>query len=271
MINQALMVRVLLGALAAGVITGLARQRAMLSASGQWAAFFLGVFSAAAGWVWASLLVAFFAAATALTRWRGEEKLRRTQRTVPRAVERTAYQVLANGGAFVLLALLFHRSAAERWALGALGALAAASADTWSTEVGTLFGGTPRSIWMAHVVPVGMSGGVTLVGFLAGLAGAAVIATLGGVMLPLAFARTAAIVTVAGFAGCIGDSILGGAFQSKRYCDRCKEWTERRVHPCGYRTKHRAGFTWATNDLVNLVATGVGAVTAMVIARWVRM
>lgn len=262
------MVRVLLGALAAGVITGLARQRGMLSASGQWAAFFLGVFSAAAGWVWASLLVAFFVSATALTRWRGEEKLRRTARTVPRAAERTAYQVIANGGAFVLLALLFLRSGSERWALGALGALAAAAADTWSTEVGTLFGGAPRSIWMARVVPVGMSGGVTFVGTLAGLAGAACIAALGTALLLLPFARIAAIVTVAGFAGCIGDSLLGGAFQSKRYCDRCKEWTERRVHPCGYRTKHRAGFYWVTNDLVNLSATGVGAAAAMVIGRW---
>jgi uncharacterized protein (TIGR00297 family) len=178
--------------------------------------------------------------------------------------------VLANGVAFVLLALLFHRSGAGRWALGALGALAAASADTWSTEAGTLFGGTPRSIWTARVVPVGMSGGVTFVGFLAGLAGATWIAALAGALLPLPFARVAATVTVAGFSGCIGDSLLGGALQSKRYCDRCKEWTERRVHPCGYRTKHRAGFTWATNDLVNLLATGVGAATAIVMARWVR-
>ena len=264
------MIRVLLGALAGGVITGLARERGMLSASGQWAAFFLGVFSAAAGWVWASLLVAFFAAATAVTRWREEEKLRRTERTVPRAAGRTAYQVLANGGTFVLLALLFHRSGSEGWALGALGALAAASADTWSTEVGTLFGGTPRSIWMARAVPVGMSGGVTFMGFLAGLAGAAYIAALGAAMLPLSFARIAAIVPAAGFAGCVGDSLLGGAFQSKRYCDRCKEWTERRVHPCGYRTKHRAGFSWVTNDLVNLSATGVGAAAAIAIGRWFR-
>jgi uncharacterized protein (TIGR00297 family) len=264
------MIRVLLGALAAGVITGVARQRGMLSASGQWAAFFLGVLAAAAGWMWASLLVAFFVSATALTRWRGEEKYFRTQRTVPRATERTAYQVLANGGAFVLLALLFQRSGADRWALGALGALAAAAADTWSTEVGTLFGGTPRSIWSARVVPVGMSGGVTAIGFLAGLAGAAFIGTLGAALLPLAYARAAAIVTAAGFSGCVGDSLLGGALQSKRYCERCKEWTERRVHPCGYRTKHRAGFTWATNNMVNLLATGVGAATAMLLARGFR-
>ena len=264
------MIRVLAGALAAGVITGFARQRELLSASGQWAAFFLGVFVAAAGWRWASLLVAFFAIATALTRWRQEDKLRRTERTVPRAGARTAYQVLANGGAFVLLSLLFFRSGSQLVALGALGALAAASADTWSTEVGTLFGRTPRSIWMAHAVPVGMSGGMTLVGTLAGLAGAACIAALGAAILPLSSARTVAIVTAAGFAGCIGDSMLGGALQSKRYCDRCKEWTERRVHPCGYRTKHRAGLYWVTNDLVNLCATGVGASAAIVIGRWVK-
>lgn len=268
------MIRVLLGAIAAGIITGLARQRGMLSATGQAAAFSFGVLSAAAGWAWAALLVSFFVSSTALTRWRADEKQRRTERTVPRGTERTAYQVIANGGTFVLLALLFYRSGSERWALGALGALAAASADTWSTEVGTLFGGTPRSIWSARAVPVGMSGGITLVGLLAGLAGAAFIAALGvalGVaLLPLAPMRVALVTAAAGFAGCLCDSLVGGAVQSRRFCDRCKEWTERRVHPCGYRTKHCAGLSWVTNDLVNLWSTGAGAVAAMVIARWLK-
>lgn len=262
------MIRVLLGAIAAGIITGLARQRGMLSATGQAAAFSLGVLSAAAGWAWAALLITFFVSSTVLTRWRAAEKQRRTERTLPRGTERTAYQVIANGGTFVLLALLFHRSGNERWALGALGALAAASADTWSTEVGTLFGGTPRSIWSARAVPVGMSGGITLVGLLAGLAGAAFIAALGVALLPLAPVRVTLVTAAVGFAGCLCDSLLGGAVQSRRFCDRCKEWTERRVHPCGYRTKHLAGLSWVTNDLVNLCSTGAGAVAAMVIARW---
>jgi uncharacterized protein (TIGR00297 family) len=264
------MIRVLLGAIAAGAITGLARRRGTLSPSGQWGAFAFGILATAAGWAWAALLLAFFVTSTGLTRWRTEERLRRTEQTMPLATERTSFQVMANGGVFVFLALLFYRSGNERWAVGALGALAAASADTWSTEVGTLLGGTPRSIWSARAVSIGMSGGITLVGLLAGVAGAVFIGGLGAALLPLSPVRVAWVTAAAGFAGCVGDSLLGGAFQSKRYCDRCKGWTERRVHPCGYRTKHRAGLYWVTNDLVNFAASGVGAVAAMAIARWVK-
>ena len=264
---QALIIRALLAAVAAGAITGLARARGVLAASGQWAGFFLGVLSAAAGWAWAGLLVAFFLSSTALTAWRVEEKLRRTERILPRITARGALQVLANGGAFVLLALLFQRSGHPRWALGALGALAAASADTWSTEVGMLFGGTPRSIWSARALPLGMSGGVTVVGFLAALAGALFIAAPGAVLLFSAPLNAGVAVLAGGFAGCVGDSLVGGALQSKRYCDRCGEWTERRVHPCGYRTKHRAGLHWVTNDLVNVSATAIGALVAIAIGR----
>jgi uncharacterized protein (TIGR00297 family) len=262
------MIRVLLGALAAGVIAELARRRRMLSASGQWAAFLLGTLAAAAGWAWATLLVAFFASSTALTRWGAEDKLRRTERTVPLGGDRTAYQVMANGGTFVLLALLAQPGGGERWATGALGALAAASADSWSTEVGTLLGGTPRSIWSARPLPVGLSGGITVVGVVAGLAGAGFVAGLGAALLPFPPARVAIASTAAGMTGCLADSLVGGALQSRRYCDRCHEWTERRVHPCGYRTRHRAGFSWMTNDLVNLVATGTGAVVAILILTW---
>ncbi|MFI5312053.1 MAG: DUF92 domain-containing protein [Gemmatimonadales bacterium] len=262
------MIRVLVGALVAGVIAGFARQRGMLSASGQWASFLLGVLAAAAGWAWTVLLIAFFVTSTALTRWRAEEKFRRTERSVPTGRERSARQVLANGGVAVLLALLFLRSGQQRWALGALGALAAASADTWSTEVGTLIGGTPRSIWTARPMAVGMSGGITAVGLLAGLAGAGFIAVLGAALLPLSPWRAAMATTTAGFAGCLADSLAGGGLQSRRYCDRCNEWTERRVHPCGYRTRHRAGIYWVSNDVVNMLATGSGAVMAAMIGHW---
>lgn len=263
------MIRLLVGAVAAGAIAGIARHRALLSASGQWTAFALGVLAAAAGLAWAALLVAFFVAATSLTLWGADEKLRLAERTVPRGRERNALQVVANGGVYVLLALLFTRAGDARWALGALGALGAASADTWSTEVGTLLGGAPRSIATARALPIGMSGGVTVAGLVAGLGGAAFVGAIGAAFLPLPWAPAAGLATAAGFAGSVGDSLLGATLQSKRYCDRCNEWTERRVHPCGYRTRHRAGVYAVTNDVVNLLATVVGAVIALVLASYV--
>ena len=53
------------------------------------------------------------------------------------------------------------------------GALAAVNADTWSTELGVLSSGRPRLITSLKPVEKGTSGGVSLVGTLAALAGAA--------------------------------------------------------------------------------------------------
>jgi uncharacterized protein (TIGR00297 family) len=263
-IEHDLIVRGLLGGVIAGAITSVSRRAERLSTSGQWAAFFAGILAAAAGWAWAGALIAFFATATLLTGWRAAEKARLTERTLPHSTQRDGKQVLANGGVFVLLALAAHATGQGRLAAGALGALAAASADTWSTEIGTLFGGTPRSILSWRPLATGLSGGVTRIGSLAGLAGAAFIGAFGVLMVADGRLGFVLAVTAGGVIGSIADSMIGAAMQSKRYCDRCEEWTERRVHPCGYRTKHRAGVSWMSNDVVNLLGSCAGALAAMV-------
>jgi uncharacterized membrane protein len=61
--------------------------------------------------------------------------------------------------------------------------------------------------------------------------------------------------------------VLGATVQARRWCDHCKEWTERRVHPCSYRTVHAAGIRWMSNNLVNATATAIGAASTVAIAR----
>jgi uncharacterized protein (TIGR00297 family) len=231
--------------------------------SGQWAAFVCGIVAAAAGWWFAVALVAFFVSSSALTRWGDARKRERTMATVPQSDQRTATQVFANGGVFVVAALAATLTGQDRWMLVALGALAAASADTWSTEIGTLFGGEPRSIITWRVLDTGMSGGVTPIGTLAGLAGALFIAVIGAATPGRGDWRIGTAVLFGGFIGCIADSVIGGILQTRRWCDHCNAWTERRVHPCGYRTAHRKGFYWMTNDLVNALATVTGAAGAL--------
>jgi uncharacterized protein (TIGR00297 family) len=194
-----------------------------------------------------------------LTRWGGQQKFERTSKTVSQTEQRNATQVFANGGLFAIAALTATLSGQPEFALAALGALAAAAADTWSTEIGTLFGGQPHSIITWRPVAAGMSGGVTPVGTLAGLAGALLIAVLGAMTIGARDWRIGTAVLLGGFTGCIADSVIGGTMQSRRWCDRCREWTERRVHPCGFRTAHRRGVYWMTNDLVNGLATVTGA------------
>ena len=258
-----LIIRGLIGAVAAGLITRWARQRGSLTTSGQWAAFFMGVVVTAVGWSWAALLIAFFLTSTSLTRWRAEEKRQFTLATLPQSTQRTATQVFANGGLFMLCAVAMARTGNFWWALAGTGALAAASADTWSTEIGTFFGVAPRSILTWRPIARGMSGGISLPGTAAGLAGSLFIAVLATVAMPAFGWRMIVAATLGGFAGCLGDSALGAGLQSRRWCDRCHEWTERRVHPCGYRTSHRRGFAWMSNDFVNALATLIGAMTAV--------
>ncbi|MGH7653159.1 MAG: DUF92 domain-containing protein [Gemmatimonadaceae bacterium] len=258
-----MVIRALAGAVVAGAIAAVARKTRTLSESGQWAAFFTGIVATAAGWWWALTLIAFFVTSVGLTKWRRADKMRLTEGSLPRTTERNAAQVLANGGMFVLLAFGAARGARERLAFAALGALAAASSDTWSTEIGTLFGGTPRLITTGAAVQPGMSGGVSAAGFGGAIAGALFIALLGAFSIPEHHKQLAMAAAAGGFGGGLVDSVIGATLQSKRFCERCSHWTERRVHTCGFRTRHARGIPWMSNDAVNLCGTVAGAAIAV--------
>ena len=137
------------------------------------------------------------------------------------------------------------------------------AADTWATEVGTLAGGEPVSIISRKRVPTGTSGGVTVAGTVAAVAGAlfiAVAATLA--RWPVAFAAVA----LGGVAGALADSVLGGTIQARRWCDVCAVSTERLVHSCGTTTRPAGGLAGFDNDLVNAVCSGVGALVALLLS-----
>ncbi len=173
------------------------------------------------------------------------------------------WQVLANGGVFTAAALASIVSPAQVWLAIAIGALAAATADTWATEVGTLFGGDPRSIISGKTVPAGTSGGVTLVGTAAAVGGAAfmaILATLVGWSVPIRVALAA------GVAGALADSLAGAMLQERRWCSACRAPTERAVHVCGTRTGRIGGIAGFDNDVVNLLCSFVGALVALLMS-----
>lgn len=249
----------------AGTVAALARRAGSLTSSGQWAAFVTGTLVAAAGLRWAALLIAFFVASSALTRLGQPVKAARTASVLPAASARNALQVAANGGLFALLMILGTALGSAPLLLAGLGALAAAAADTWATEVGTLWGGTPRSILSFTPMEPGSSGGITALGTVASVVASLLVALAGAWLLSgtAAWGRDAAATVAAGIAGSVGDSLLGATLQSKRWCEQCRTWTERRVHTCQYRTQHTRGVRWMTNDTVNFLATVVGALTAL--------
>lgn len=265
-----MLARALIGAVLAALVVAVSRRLGALSTSGQWAAFGVGVVATTGGWAWAAMLMAYFVAATALTHMGAATKAARTRGTLPQPSARTAAQVLANGAPFALLALAAGDRIWTPWSMAASGALAAASADTWATELGIQLGGTPRSILTGARMAPGMSGGVTLIGMLAAMAGAALIAGVAAAIGGAPHAgRMLVVVGGAGVVGAVADSAVGAAVQVRRWCDPCRAWTERAVHVCGHPTIHAAGQRWCTNDVVNLLASCVGAAAAVGLARLV--
>src|SRR5262249_21031675 len=248
--------RAAIGLLVAAIIATLARSTRSLSRGGAVAATGLGAITTAAGYSWAILLIAYFAASTALSRFGAAEKERLTAPIVAKGSQRDARQVLANGGVFgvAVLGMLFQPGV---WwmALGA-GALAASAADTWATEIGTRFGGVPRSILSGRAVPVGTSGGVTVIGSLGALAGAAFVAA---VSTAVGWSRlTALSAVVGGIVGALADSVMGAKAQTRRWCDACGVATERVRHDCGASTRVTGGIVGLDNDLVNLFSGILG-------------
>jgi uncharacterized membrane protein len=143
------------------------------------------------------------------------------------------------------------------------GALAAANADTWATEVGALSPAAPRLITFGRRVPRGVSGAVTPLGTLASLAGALAI---GAGQAALSRHPAAALrLGVAGLAGALADSVLGATLQAVYVCRGCGQRTEDRRHAHGSTAPALTlvrGVPLMTNDTVNLCASLVGALPA---------
>ena len=254
--------RFLTGAGSAIVIAAIARRAGSLTTGGAIAAALVGTAAVAAGWSWGFLLILYFVSSTLLSRVGRRTKLERTAGMVEKPGARDGRQVLSNGVVFAALAgSAAYSSDLDAFVMGpAAAALAASAADTWATEIGTLVGQAPRSILTGRRLAIGQSGGVTWAGTLASLAGAGFIAAIS---FALGWPRSAFVPVVAGgIVGSITDSVLGALAQERRWCDACGKGTEMRVHSCGTRTRRVGGLPFMNNDLVNLLATLAGALTA---------
>jgi uncharacterized protein (TIGR00297 family) len=189
-------------------------------------------------------VLAVFVLADISTRLGREQKLR--QGTSRLHEGRSASQVAANLG----VAALICEGVVQSWLSGSnwfsytapglllaagLAALAEAAADTVSSEIGQILGARPRMITTLHRVDPGTDGAVSLVGTLAGVASAAIVAAVG--TWALGGGRTMfALSWGGGVFGLFFDSLLGA-------------------------TLERRG--WLNNDMVNFLSTGSAAVFAL--------
>ena len=119
---------------------------------------------------------------------------------------RRASQIIANLGAAGLCA-------ATGFYPGALAALAEATADTLSSEVGQALGGPTRLLTTLRSVAPGTDGGISLRGTAAGLVGAALVTHAGVSGLPSSHA--AGLIFIAAAAGLLFDSLLGATLERR--------------------------------------------------------
>ncbi len=259
--------QLLLGFILAIIIAFLAYKARSLNKSGALAAAFTGtVIFGIGGWAWAILLLTFFITSSALSRAFKKRKQGLDEK-FSKGHERDAGQAFGNGGIATLFAALHFFFPNEIWPwLGFAAALAAVNADTWATELGVLNPHPPRMITnLKKVVEKGTSGGISLIGTLASLTGSALIGILAASLYPTpAPVSTFIIVTVAGLAGSLFDSLLGGTVQAMYYCPTDKKETEKHpLHTCGTETVHIRGWEWLDNDWVNFSCGAFGTLVAM--------
>ena len=274
---MSLLLRLGIGLVLSAAIGLAALHKGSLSRSGALGAMLVGtlIFSFG-GWAWGLVLVTFFVTSSRLSHYRENAKASIAADKFSKGHQRDLGQVLANGGAGTLAAVaaFFLPGPAT---LGAfVAAMATVNGDTWATELGVLSRPPPRLLTTGKVVEPGTSGGISLLGTLAALAGALVIGLAaagfgalerwlgGGAVAVGDWAWVVPVAAAGGVGGALLDSLLGATVQAIHRCPRCRKETEREVHSCGERTEPLRGWKWLGNDWVNfLSALGAGLLGAL--------
>ncbi|MFH1445206.1 MAG: DUF92 domain-containing protein [Nanoarchaeota archaeon] len=161
------------------------------------------------GLSWLSLLIVFFIMGNVVTRY--GYKIKKKYRIEEKV--RTFKNVWGNGGASLIFAIVYFLTSNELALIGFLGAVAAATADTFSTEIGQVHSKFPRLITKpTKTVLAGTSGGVSLAGLAASVLGAFSVS-----VITVFFTADILLVilgTVVGFIGCNIDSLLGATLEA---------------------------------------------------------
>lgn len=215
------------------------------------------------GWTWAVPGFTFFGLSSALSRMALPAGTAGSGPTT-REERRTLAQVLANGGVawglLVVFAVVPNSYAGMKTACHAafLGALGAAAADTWATEIGTRFASSAWSLRTGRPVAVGMSGAVSTVGSVAAVLGAASIAAA-AVVSGYGASTVGPLVWIssAGVVGMFVDSLCGATIQARFRDPESGTLVETASDS---ETPVVRGWRGVDNNVVNLLGTTAGAI-----------
>jgi uncharacterized protein (TIGR00297 family) len=231
------------------------------------------IYLAGGGFYW-SILMAFFGSSSVIGRMTGRRGAGAARRDAAERINakggtRDAVQVLANGGLAAAMAAIHALSGRPIFVLGFAIAMAAATADTWASEIGVLSRRKPVSILTVRPIPRGTSGGVSALGLLAAAGGALFIGLWFAVGYVFVYGwngaelgAMVAAITGGGFLGSLVDSLLGATVQAQYWDDHAQVHTERRFNAGGLPNRLVKGFHRLTNDAVNALS-GAAATAAL--------
>ena len=167
-------------------------------------------------------------------------------------------------GAWALLAILLYAATKNYvFFIVSLISMSGGFVDSLASDIGTLSKKSPYDIFKRTCVEKGVSGGMTLLGSLSSLIGAAVFAIAVTLICDLPVCL-AAIITCITYAGCLADTAMGSLIQLKYRCTTCGKVTEREEH-CGNATERIGGVRFINNDTVNLLSGAVVFLLSIII------
>ncbi|MFM7709291.1 MAG: DUF92 domain-containing protein [Ferruginibacter sp.] len=191
-------------------------------------------------------IVMMFLFSTWATRYKEADK-KPVHKRLAESGPRNWKQGFANLGPACLLALGAFFSGEIAFVHAAFASIAAATADTFASEIGVLSKKQPCFILSRKKVPPGISGGVTLLGMSASAGGASLIA-----LTHVCFFKDPLVATMIvglGILGSIIDSVIGELYQVL-YVNRTGDWVE-----TSGGAEELKGVRWMTNNVVNMITT----------------
>jgi len=201
-------------------------------------------------------MMVFYLSGSLATKLKYKRKVQK-EAAQPKGGARSWQNVWANGLMPVIFLLLWRVSGSERWLFAYIASVSASIADTLSNEIGVLNPSPPRLITRPWIkVDAGTSGGVSPLGFLVAFIAPFILGTLTGAV-GLVRSNPVLFSTITGFFGSLVDSIIGAEWQALYLCPKCSKLTESRIHRCGTQAKLIKGYKWLSNDLVNLIMSGI--------------
>lgn len=209
-----------------------------------------------------SLLMIFFLSSTMIGKSKKIFSLEKEDQISKKSGSRDGLQVLANSLPALISLMLYYFTKNTVFLPAAICAIASSMADTWASEIGVLSKKDPISILTGKSLPSGLSGGVSLLGFIASFIGSMVIAGCALLFYHNFFIINSffnmnlliifLFITLLGFLGGLVDSFLGATLQVK-YKNINSSFTEQEFS-FGKKNRVVSGIIWIDNDMVNFLS-----------------